>query len=379
MNRNTWTVLITSAVFSLAAGIYEFVLPLFLENRRISFVSMGFIFGIAAVSLFFFRVISGRYSDRIGRKPVYTFSLVLAGISNIFTPVFSAVSGQIILKSLRETAMVIRETMRAVIVYENTGEKFLLAISRIIGLEFILIGLGALAGGFLISTFGFDFPFYFCGIALFLTFIYFNFSFRETKPVKNSPEPAIALKMSDFLHPDLPHQLKIAAFSFFVFNLGLSMSHSFYLPLFFIKKFNTGPELTALIMTIHRLVLGTAMFAYGSSFKKNQKSVYMAVAMLQGLTITVSTLIPGLTLAACIWLLHDVFGSIVNPLQNNFIQKFARSETRGKDVSLVQAIAYLGWIFGPIAAGFLVPVSVNAPFFVSGVVVMVSIFVMLWL
>jgi MFS family permease len=378
MNRKIAIIMITAVVFSLAIGIYDFVLPLFLEAKHLSTASMGLIFGLAAVLLFVVRIAAGSHSDAVGRKPFYSASLMLCAVSNALTPLFPAVLMQTVFKTMREAASVVWETMRMMLVFESAPDKFMAMIAKVAGMEFIVQGLGTFGAGFMIAHYGLELPFYLCAVILAMSYLYFERTYKETAPILKPESGGIDFR--ELFRFDLPPKLVIVSLSFFIFSFGLSMSHSFFMPLFFMRKFNAGPEMTAFIMAIHRLTLGLAIFFYGSFFTRNLKTVYILAAIYEGTALAVSALIPSFTLATIIWLTHDIIGgAFVNPLWNTFIQKYARPEKRGKDVSMVQAIYNLGWIFGPIVAGVLVPISVNAPFFISGVIAVLSSFIILWL
>ena len=78
MNRNVRTVLFVSVLFGASTGIYEFVLPYYLQERGLSFQSMGTIFAVAAAGMLLVRVVMGRLADVWGRKP--DLEAALAGV-----------------------------------------------------------------------------------------------------------------------------------------------------------------------------------------------------------------------------------------------------------------------------------------------------------
>lgn len=80
-----------------------------------------------------------------------------------------------------------------------------------------------------------------------------------------------------------------------------------------------------------------------------------------------SVFAPGFILSAGIWLLHDLVGAgIWMPIQNAIIQRYSTDETRGLEVSRVMTISGLGGVIGPLIAGAVFGRNLNAPFLISG-------------
>lgn len=372
MNRNIWVLIITSSIFSICFGIYDFVLPIYLKQINVSYENMAWIFGISAILIFFLRMYVGAHSDIIGRKLFYSSGLLISSISNLLTPAFPSIIPLTVLKTLREASTLVRDTMRSILVFENAKDKFLRFISRFVGLEFFLQGAGTLIAGLLIPSTAF----YSCGILLFLATILFSQAYKEKFiPAKRSGS---SLQLKEIFKINLPPKLKIIAFASFVFTIGLNISHSFIMPLFFMVKFNATPVEAAVILMIHRMSLGIPMFVYGNFLKGNLKLIYIVTILYEGLSIGISAIIPDFWIATIIWLTHDIFGAAFwLPVQNTFIQQYAREESRGKDTSEVVALSSLGAVIAPFIAGALAPIDISLPFLASGIAVFLSAFILL--
>jgi len=59
-------------------------------------------------------------------------------------------------------------------------------------------------------------------------------------------------------------------------------------------------------------------------------------------------------------------------VSKTLIQRYSRQESRAYDVSKVAAFSTLGLIIGPLIAGWLAGISISAPFFAAGMIMIVS-------
>lgn len=364
MNRNLWVIIITSAVFAVCMGVYDFAMPIYLKEINISFAGMGIIFGLSSVLIYFLRLYVGAHSDRIGRKPFYTMGLLFSALGNFFTPVFGSLVPLTTVKTVREASLIVRDTMRSILVYENGKKNFLNMISKTVGMEFFLQGVGTMLGG-LIATRS---AFFACGATLFVSCVFFVAFFKEDfKPVKND---RAALSFKDLIKIDLPPKLKNLTLAMFIMTLGMNISHCFIMPLFFIQKFGISVADAAVILMIHRMLLGFPMFVYGNFMKgRDLKFIYIVTMLYEALAIGAAALIPNFWVAVIVWLTHDLFGAALwSPIQNHYVQEFAREESRGRDVSEVVALSSLGAVIAPFIAGALAPIDISLPFLVSGII-----------
>lgn len=376
MNRNVKILLFISILFGLSLGIYEFILPFYLKDRGMSFASMGVIFSLSSVAMFFIRIHAGQLSDIHGRKIFYSLALLGAGIANFFTPFTARIFSLTILKSLRESAAMVQESIHSVVLFEFSKKKFLDFIGKTTGAQWVFQGMGAFLAGILLMWFGYRNAFLFTAGLLFLAFFVFSLFFKEPEiqRTKQSPIPVSKLYAFDFSRP-----LMIITLSNFVFMIGMGCSHSFVMPLFFTDKFQVSRQVASIIMALHRLLLGAPMIFAAWFIKEGMslKRLYIWFVFIEGLALSACALIPNFLIATIVWLAHDYVGAAFwGPVQKTLIQQYSRPESRAYDVSKVAAFSTLGWIIGPIIAGFLSPLSISAPFFVSGIIMMISVLIL---
>ena len=350
-------------------GVYDFAMPIYLKEINVSFANMGIIFGLSSTLIYFLRLYVGAHSDRIGRKPFYSMGLLFSALGNFFTPVFGTIVPLTTVKTVREASLIVRDTMRSILVYENGKKNFISLISKTVGMEFFLQGVGTMIGG-LVAT---KSAFFACGTALFISSIFFMSFFKEDfKPVKSDKA---ALRFKDLIKIDLPPKLKNLTLAIFIMTLGMNISHCFIMPLFFIQKFGISIADAAVILMIHRMLLGVPMFIYGNFMKgRNLKLIFIVTMLYEACAIGSAALIPNFWIAVAVWLTHDLFGAALwSPIHNHYIQQFAREESRGRDVSESVALSSLGAVIAPFIAGALAPIDISLPFLVSGIVVALTI------
>jgi len=345
---------------------------------------MGLIFGLAEFGILGVRYVVGASSDATGRKPFFVWSLGLAGISAAALPAFPFSVAIGALKLVRDAAGVVREAMRSIVVYEAAGSRFVKWIGRMVGSEFFFMALGAAATGVMIERAGYAWLFVASGACSIVSAGIIWRWLREERGVL-PPVARSAGGRGAWLGLDLPPGLKVIAASSFVFNLGLFMSHNFYLLLFWRDKFHLDIPQLSLLQTFHRFSLGIPMLLIGEwglrrTWQKHNLAICVVAMAAQGLCIALSGAIPVFPVAVGFFLIHDVIGAAVfSPILASFVQGYARPGQRGRDVAMVTGIGQLGGIIGPPLAGRLVDQFhwASGPYVFSGAFIVLAGLLML--
>ena len=375
VSRNVKTLLLVSVIFGGTFGLYEFVLPLYLDKEGISFKGMGFIFSIASLGMFIGRIYIGNMSDLWGRKPFYSLALLACCLVCFFTPMATTLLPLIILRTLWDSAVVTRATMHPILLYEDSRSRFMDFLGKTRGMEFLFQAAGTFLAGATAVSLGYKKNMWIAGGAMLAAWLLFAGIFREQKGIDASQQKVEAKSLLGWR--ELSYNLKVIIVAYFIFMVGLRTSHSFIMPLFFTKKFGVTAQTVSWVMVIHRLTIATPMLFIGHFSIKNLKATYIGAVLLQGLSIAVSALIPNFVIASAVWLIHDFVGAGVwIPIQNEIIQRYSREGARGLDVSKTLAFSSLGGTFGFILAGYLAPIWISGPFLVSGLVTIASAFVL---
>ncbi len=370
MTRNVKVVLGTSILFGMAFGVYQFVLPFYLKQHGITSFGMGLIFSISAAAMFFVRIYAGHLSDRVGRKIMYSLSIGLCAIAHFLTPLAARLMPLILLKSLREMAVFARETIHPVLLFEEDRGRFLDSIGKTRGMEYFFQGAGTLFAGALIAAAGYGGVLAIGGAILTIALLGFSLLFRERG---FTPSPQEQCRIGLHMWSDMPSKLKLLALSAFVFSVGLACSHCFVMPLFFKERFGVSELSVASILTVHRVTIAVPLVLAGWVIRGHHKAVYIGFLSYEGLALIAGGLIPSFWPATLIWLTHDLIGAgLWVPVQQVYIQKYAREERRGSDASMCLAVGALGGVSGPLIAAWLYPLHLGAPFAVGGLLMLVS-------
>lgn len=391
MNQNAAVMLLVSILFGLSLGIYDFVLPFYLESRGVPKVSMGYIFAAGALIPFFLRIWVAGWSDALGRKIFYAMALFVCAAANAFSPLTANAWLQALFKSGRESAVEVRATLHSVLLYENSRMTYLDSIGKTQGAEKIVESLGYPIGGAIISlatltTTGTAYfvAFYASVAMLVIAGLVFAILYQES-PFTRQLDTRPSLR--DFLSLQLNTKLYIIILASLIFYLGLGCSHSFAMNLFFVKKFGASTSATSLILMLHRLLLGIPMVFAGLAIRGNYKALYIIFMAVEGLLIVGGGVIPNFWLATGVWLLHDLLGAgIWIPIQSELIQRYSRSTSRAMDVAKVMAFSAITLFPGHILAGYLCAIpglsettAISLPFVVGGGLISVSAVVLLLL
>ena len=395
--RNLATLFTVSIFLGVGVAVYEVALPLYLKRVGFSWMDMGWVYGAGAVITFGIRVGMGAWSDRVGRKLVYMFSLLWSGLATLLTPFFANVYAQAVLRSVAEPMARVREAMHSVLLYEDSPETFLNVFGRTRGIEFLFHFLGLIGAGACMHWLagrGVDSPEVWVIVAaagmLMLSGGLFGALFHERK-LRESDRAAISWR--DVLKPRLSRPMWVMTASMFAFTTSIMVSHCFALQLFFKEKYGASNADIFTIGALHRLSCAAPMLLLSHLFKRNQKFWLMLFLGLEGVFVALPGFMPAagtytiagvgvsaLWATVIVWLFHDILGmGIWLPMQQSLLQRYSRPESRGKDVSLASALSTIGAISSPFIAGWLRDwpgladgATVNLPFIISGIGVTLS-------
>ena len=364
--RNFLVLLSVSILFGVAGGIYEFVLPYYLKGRGLSFMSMGYVFAVAALAMFAMRLGLGSLADRWGSKRLYVLALLCVTVACFATPLAASLFPLIAFKALREVGVLARDTAHPILLYAQGRTRFAGFIGKTRGAESLFQAGGVLLAGLGLAVVGTGGMLWTGAAAVGLGTVLLGVGVRGPR----ASAVAIESGVRQFLSFDLPRNLRVIMVANFIFAVGLSTSHCFIMPLFFSEKFGVSASSVSTVMVIHRLTTVVPLLLAGYLPVRHYRAIYIGAIIFEGVTIAAGAIIPVFFWAAAVWLLHDLFGAgLWIPIQSAIIQDECRDSSRGLDLSKTLAFFALGGAIGPVLAGYLSGLSINAPYLVSGALV----------
>ena len=401
--RNLATLFTVSMLIGLGVAVYDTALPLYLKEVGLDWRAMGAIYGVAAVATVLMRVGVGAWSDRVGRKVVYVGSLVATSLATFLTPLFGGAVMQGTLKSVTDPTTRVREAIHSVLLYESWPRTFQRLFSKTRGVEYLCHFLGLLMSAALLGWMvraGVQGPqrWFLAGAAtlLLLSGLIFAAFFRE-RPREEAPREALTWRHMVRLR--LTRPMWVLTVSNFIFTLGITISHSFALQLFFKEKYGAGDAAIFTLGALHRLSSGLTLLFLGHLFQRKLRNWWMLLLVSEGVFIAAPSFmppgtyhigalaLPALWVSVGVWLAHDFMGmGLWLPIQQVLMQRHSRPESRAEEIIVSTALGALGAVPAPFIAGWLRDAAwlesgtaLNMPFLASGIGVALSALVLLWL
>ena len=370
-SRSLKLLLVEAAIFGLSNQAFEILFSLYLDNIGISFATMGVIFSISGLISFFVIIVLGAESDVRGRKLFYSASLVVGSITSFVVPTLRntwALTGTRVTKDI---LIRIRWSLHPTFVFEHMRRGYAKLIAIVQGIEYTSMGIGSLLAGSMLFYLGFQKAFITVGVLFIAAFLIFQ-------KVEEPKRPKVERKsLREMYRLDIPKELKILSASNFIYGIGFSICHTFFIfALFFIRKFAVNTLTLSLVLGVHNFTFGIPMIIASRLFARpglDLKKVFIVGNLVMGLSHVFTAFIPILLPATAIWYIHDILGAAVSmPAGRALVQNYSRDESRGKDVNITTAFTSIGMFIGPVFGGYLAQIDINLPFIVGGLIIAVA-------
>lgn len=368
MPAGFWIIWTTVALDLVGFGIVVPILGRYAERFGASGLQVGLMFATFSVAQMVFAPILGRVSDRIGRKPIIVFSLVGTAIGSVVTGAAGALwvlfLGRAIDGASGASVAVAQGAIADIAPPEQRA--------RLIGLLGAAFGVGFVVGpalGGLAALGGPHVPFYVAGAIAGINAIAALFRLPETKPeVVHSPTPR---RRGGALSPSLQRFALVG----FLSMLGFAGFESTF-SLWGQNKFGFTEGSASLVfvfvgvtlVAVQGTLIGPMTQRLGSRTLLRVGLSLVAVGLLL-LSVTSSWAL----LFVALFLLSLGQG-LSGPSGGALVAELAPVERRGEAIGYQQSTAAFGRVAGPVIAGALFDhIGVSAPFFVSGVLIVVAI------
>lgn len=341
---------------------------------------------------FFFSPFWGGLSDKIGRRPIILFSIVISAIGHFM---FAMASGLWVLFAARMLAGFGNAnigTAQAIIADVTTAENRSTGMALIgvaFGLGFLF---GPAVGGYLggISP---QMPFWVAGGLAVANWIFAFFMLSETKTADSTHKARPILDFELFKRSRNYVNVSAVLWITLIYTTAFALMEQ-AIGLYIEAIWVTDPALTdaerlelAGWKTANYLVIVgiTAIFVQGGLVRPLTKKFGEVWMTRVGISFVVLA-IAGIPLLGdygnfalfCATAVIMAFGTgLLNPAKSALISRGAPDDEQGAVLGLNQSFAAMGRMLGPIFSGMIFEVFIGAPFFVSAGILLLGVFMAL--
>lgn len=369
MPAGFWTIWTTVALDLVGFGIVVPILGRYAERFGASGLQVGFMFATFSIAQMVFAPILGRISDRVGRKPVIVFSLVGTAIGSVVTGAAGALWVLFLGRAIdgaSGASVAVAQGAIADIAPPEQRAKLIGMLGAAFGVGFVvgpaLGGLAALGGPHV--------PFYVAGAIAGANAIAAFIRLPETKP-DTTAAPVVRNRSRGALTPSLQRFALVGFLSMLGFA-GFESTFSLWGKEQF--GFTEGSaSLVFVFVGVTLVAVQGGLIGPLTSKLGSKKLLRIGLALVAVGLLLLSVTTSWVLLFVALFLL-SVGQGFSGPSGSALVTELAPVERRGEALGYQQSTAAFGRIAGPVVAGALFDqVGVSAPFFVSGVLIMVAV------
>lgn len=346
------------------------VMPTIMNELHISGTVVGYLVAAFSLSQLLLSPISGRWTDRFGRKIMIVIGLLFFSFSEYLFAIGESVEILFVSRILGGiSAAFIMPAVTAFIAditSMETRPRALGYMSAAISTGFII---GPGIGGFL-AEWGTRVPFFFAsGFALLAAILSFIF-LRE--PERNPENEGVQTKESGYKKVFAPLYF-IPFIIIFITSFGLAAFESLF-SLFADHKFSFTPKDIAIMITggaiigaVAQVALFDRMTRWWGEIRVIRYSLILSTVLVFLMTV-VNSYFTIMLVTFTVFIGFD----LMRPAVTTYLSRVAGSE-QGFVGGMNSMFTSLGNIFGPILGGILFDIDLNYPFYFSTVVLIIGI------
>ncbi len=370
-NRALFIIFITVFIDLLGFGVLIPILPTFASSEiGVSDFGIGALVAIYSLIQFLFNPIVGKFSDRVGRRPIILVSLLLTSISYVifsFSTTFFALLMSRFLAGLGGSNIGTAQAYIADITDKENRAKGMGMIGAAFGLGFVF---GPIIGGFL-SHYGYEYVGYASASFSFLAFLFALFMLPESVKEKKSLQ-GFSVKLFNF--QDVSKIIKIPnigifVFLFFIIIFSVANIYGTF-ALLGNKYYGFTNRENGYLFGIMGIVSATIQ---GGLMKRISKSLSEKSILFLGIIFLMTGLflIPfgiNFTGVAFISIIYAIGTGILQPSIVSFVSKYSPDDKQGMVLGFNSSMASLARVLGPLWGGFAFEfLGYEAPFITGAV------------
>ena len=383
-NKKALTIIfLTVFIDLLGFGILIPILPTFASTQiGISDFGIGLIVAVYSLMQFLFNPIVGKFSDRVGRRPVILISLLITSLSYIvfsFSSTFLVLFLSRILAGIGGSNIGTAQAYIADVTDKENRAKGMGMIGAAFGLGFVF---GPVMGGFL-SHLGYEFVGYASAAFSLLAFLFAFFLLPESMTEKKSMS-GFSFKLFNF--GDVKNILKIpniGIFIFLFFVIIFSVANIYGTFALLGQKYygfsdRENGYLFGILGMVGVIIQGGLIKRLSTMLSEKSLLILGMVALMLGLI-----LLPyggDFTGVAWVAVVLAIGTGILQPTLISFVSKYSPSNNQGAVLGFNSSMGSLARVLGPVWGGFAFQfLGYEAPFVTGGIFTFATILITLFL
>jgi MFS family permease len=373
-DKNLWILVFICIINSLGFGIIVPVLYSYGKQYGVTGETLGILTASFSIAQFFATPVLGSLSDKWGRKPILVISLAGTCLSFLMfawaSSIFILFAARILDGLTGGNVSVAQAMVSDTATPQNRAKKFGI-LGSAFGFGFVI---GPAIGG-LLNKFGPTVPFFFAaGISLIGTLCTI-FLLQETNPPeKQNRSSKVNFKLSALITTLKRPVIGTAVFTGFLLTMAqFTMIIGFQTFSVDVLKITpaqigilyAGFGISGIVMQLSVPLL-TKWFSSKSIILLLSTVLCMVAMFITGLTNEFITFVTGI----CI---YGLFNGLRNPMINAIIADRIDHNEQGKILGINQSYASIGQTLGPVTAGFAALISVHSVFFLSSFYILIAL------
>lgn len=373
-DRNVLSTGVTSFLTDTSVKIIYSIMPMFLMSLGASKTSIALIEGIAESTASVFKVISGFWSDKIGKnKP---FMLIGYGLSALILPLYAFVVNPLQVLSIRLTERIgkgIRTAPRDSLIASSVTNG---ATGKSFGLQKAMDNSGAIVGPLvsfgLLSVFpgNYRLILLLAGIPSLIAIIVIIFGIKEVR--KNKNELSGKFNFRDF-SPRFYYFMIII----FIFTLGNSTD-----ALLMVKANESGMKVAfiPLVYMVTSIVSVIMAIPFGSlSDKKGKEIILVFGFFIYAIVYFGFGMTKGTGAIVILFAMYGIYSAATDGIQKAFISDLVDSNKKGTAMGIYNALLGITLLPASLIAGILYDkIDSNAPFYFGATMSVIAALSMIW-
>ncbi len=370
-NRNLFIIALIAVVNALGYGIIIPIIYSYSQKFGLTDFQNGLLFSAFSVAQFISTPIIGRLSDKYGRKPLLTISLIGTCLSFILMA-FAQRGWMLFLARILDGATAGNIPVASAVISDTTEPKDRARGFGLIGASF---GFGFVFGPAISAftlRFGEAVPFL---IAAFVSLVAVIFTILFLPETNTHEKEIVKSKMFDLgkLFSSLTDE---GVGKTLIVSLIYSFAFALYIYTFQPFAVKTLKMTAIEISMIFTAVGVVGLLAQGFAIPKLVKSYGEHKVLIMSLTaITLTFLVMFfarfILFFIIIAVIHAFFNSFVAPLIQVLLSKETDEASQGSIMGLNASYISIGTIFGPIVGGIIASYSIEAPFLMAALLIFV--------